>query len=366
MIRRFVSNVLRLGRPKGQSVKYLSLFDSPTDLSNRLSVSENFVKTFQISIHGSTEQIEIGHYWNPRTSYIVEDCVLNTKFGLVFKNGQILGDFNPREGSAQDSAAINRARSKSVKLKRLGAPNQSVYFINSLGGNYAHWIIEELPKIMFVLENYPNVQFFSSNDLPDFSLEILSILSILPTVISEPVVSVNEIILIDSCDVLWPHPVDLDRVISLSKRLTCGADLNHKHPLIYISRKKSSRSLEDESKLENYLVSRGFEVLHAEDLDFYEKLRQFSECEILIAPFGAGLTNLIFTPSKSLIIELASPSYWAPDYQVLSQLTNHRHVTVGLQATPKSNFGSAPEAIEKISQILDIELKNQLSEKKYL
>ena len=361
MFRRFVSKVLRLTRPTSQTLKYLPLFDPQLDCTDRLSVTDNFVKAFQFEIHGTTEQIEIGHYWNPRTSYILEDCVLNTKFGLIFKNGKILADFNPRDGSAQDSAVINRARSTSVKLNRIGAPNHSVYFINSLGGNYAHWIIEELPKIMFVIENYPNVQFFSGNDLPDFSLEILSILSIFPTVINEHVVSIEKIILIDSVDVLWPHPVDLDRVVSLIKRLTSGADLNQKHPLIYISRKKSSRSLADESKLENYLIAKGFDVLYAEDLDFYEKMRQFSECEILIAPFGAGLTNLIFTPSKSLIIELANSSYWGPYYQVLSQLTDHRHVTIGLQAVPNSDFGSASEAIEKISQILDVEFKERSS-----
>lgn len=361
MFRRFVSKMLRLARPISQTLKYLPLFDPQLDGSIRLGVTDNFFKAFQFEIHGTTRQIKIEHCWNSRTSYIVQDVILNTNFGLIFKNGKIVEDVNPRDGSAQDSAAINRACSTSRRYSSYGQPESPVYFINSLAGNYYHWITEELPKVVFTVENYSNVTFLVGNDFPSFANEILSLLTITPITISEPVIHLNAVILIERCDVGWPHPVDLNRAITLGSKLLESKNLNWNHKLIYISRKKSSRPLEDEYKLENYLASRGFEVLYTEDLDFVEKMRQFSECEILISQFGAGLTNLIFIPSKALIIELANSSYWGPYYQVLSQLTDHRHVTIGLQAAPKSDFGSAAEAIEKISHILDVEFKERSS-----
>jgi capsular polysaccharide biosynthesis protein len=48
----------------------------------------------------------------------------------------------------------------------------------------------------------------------------------------------------------------------------------------------------------------------------------FSTAEIVIAPHGAGLTNLAFCRAKTKIIEIFSPLYGTPAYWILASKAN--------------------------------------------
>lgn len=75
---------------------------------------------------------------------------------------------------------------------------------------------------------------------------------------------------------------------------------------IFISRRKAQmRRICNEEQLRPLLAAAGFETIVAEDLTFAEQARIFSETEILIAPHGAGLTNMILMPPRGKIYEIA-------------------------------------------------------------
>ena len=54
------------------------------------------------------------------------------------------------------------------------------------------------------------------------------------------------------------------------------------------------------------LVNRGWDVslIHFEELNFHQQVTEASNADVLIAPHGAALTNLIFMPSWGVIVEL--------------------------------------------------------------
>ena len=54
------------------------------------------------------------------------------------------------------------------------------------------------------------------------------------------------------------------------------------------------------------LVNRGWEVslIHLEDLAFHQQVTEVANADVLIAPHGAALTNLIFMPPWGVIVEL--------------------------------------------------------------
>jgi len=47
-------------------------------------------------------------------------------------------------------------------------------------------------------------------------------------------------------------------------------------------------------------------------------VRLFSEASVVIAPHGAGLTNIVFCQPGAIIIELLAPGYLVPYYWILA------------------------------------------------
>jgi capsular polysaccharide biosynthesis protein len=74
---------------------------------------------------------------------------------------------------------------------------------------------------------------------------------------------------------------------------------------IYISRSNAKlRRIVNEAEVSELLKSRGFTVLQTENLTFCEQVELFKNCKFLVAQHGAGLTNMIFMPEGSKILEL--------------------------------------------------------------
>ena len=91
---------------------------------------------------------------------------------------------------------------------------------------------------------------------------------------------------------------------------------------IYISRSFSSRSFKNEKNLEIELQKKGFIVLHSENLNFEQQRFFFSQAEIIIAPHGAGETNILFAKPGTKLIELFSEDFLCRDYYLRSRHIN--------------------------------------------
>jgi hypothetical protein len=86
---------------------------------------------------------------------------------------------------------------------------------------------------------------------------------------------------------------------------------------LYISRRFArSRAVTNEQELLPILQAYGFLVLHAEQMPFIEQVEIFRRASVVIGPHGAGLTNLIFAPKGTRVLEFFEPTevrrcYWA-------------------------------------------------------
>lgn len=73
---------------------------------------------------------------------------------------------------------------------------------------------------------------------------------------------------------------------------------------IYISREKSRRrKIINEADVISVLEEYGFAIVYNEDYLFYEQVSFYSKAKYLIGCHGAGLTNMLFMPSSSKILE---------------------------------------------------------------
>ncbi len=91
-------------------------------------------------------------------------------------------------------------------------------------------------------------------------------------------------------------------------------------PRIYISRSKASgRRVINEEKLIELLHQFGFVRYTLEDMSLWEQIQLFSSAEIVIAPHGAGLTNIIFSQKPITVIEFVNP-WVSPHYYLISTI----------------------------------------------
>ena len=77
------------------------------------------------------------------------------------------------------------------------------------------------------------------------------------------------------------------------------------HLKIYISRHKAAhRKIDNEDELLPLLKKNGFKTVYCEEMSFKDQVSLFSETAVLLTNHGAGLTNMLFMPANSIIIEL--------------------------------------------------------------
>ena len=77
---------------------------------------------------------------------------------------------------------------------------------------------------------------------------------------------------------------------------------------LYISRANAGyRRVLNESDVIRLLHSRGFETIAMEALTMQEQAAAMASCEIVVAPHGGGLSNIVFCSPGTKIIEIFSP-----------------------------------------------------------
>jgi len=88
-------------------------------------------------------------------------------------------------------------------------------------------------------------------------------------------------------------------------------DLRPPHRRLYVGRgdTKRTRRVENEAELLVALEPLGFEAIDPGALSPAEQVRAFGEAEYIVAPHGAGLTNLAFAPPGAAVVELFARDY---------------------------------------------------------
>ena len=74
--------------------------------------------------------------------------------------------------------------------------------------------------------------------------------------------------------------------------------------LIYISRKNTKQGIDNEDELIKILSSLGFIIFSPEDYNLDRQIEAFTNAKIVIGLHGAGLTNMLFCPLGTVIVEL--------------------------------------------------------------
>jgi capsular polysaccharide biosynthesis protein len=109
---------------------------------------------------------------------------------------------------------------------------------------------------------------------------------------------------------------------SISRATPCTVD--EKPIKIYISRKiPSARVLRNEAEIIPFLKETGFVICQLENLPFEEQVRLFRNAQVVVAPHGAGLMNLIFSNPRTRVVEILAKGHERRCYWTLCEELGH-------------------------------------------
>ena len=86
--------------------------------------------------------------------------------------------------------------------------------------------------------------------------------------------------------------------------------------------------MKNESDLWIIAKKKGFEKIILTGKSVEQQAEIFASAKVILAPHGAGLTNLIFCQADVKIIEIMSPNYTGHCYYRLSEHLNLNHTVV--------------------------------------
>jgi capsular polysaccharide biosynthesis protein len=199
------------------------------------------------------------------------------------------------------------------KLPAVSQVDGTVAVLSTAGSDgYYHWLFDTLPRIEILRRSgipLDSIDKFivNSYSLP-FQQETLTTLGIPATKI------------IESCN--YPH-VKASRLVVPSLPGTLGnmpdwackflkqeflpdriVERSHKSERLYISRDKAKgRKIVNSHEVTNFLSKLGFKCVVLESLSIAETALLFSAAEVVLAPHGAGLSNLVFCQPGTKVIE---------------------------------------------------------------
>jgi hypothetical protein len=190
--------------------------------------------------------------------------------------------------------------------------------------NWYHFIIDTVPRILFVNDIPRNVPLLIRSDIPENSKAVLA--SITDREITE--IAPNEIFEVKNLYVIpgrssvfdstpprsYPlvefSPKALKKIRSLLLRAHAGVDENsgeNAHPLtIALSRSSTTRNLQNSESIDSLLKNYGFTLFELNLSFFRDQIKTFWKARIVVAAGGAALANIIFMPKGSTVVVLRS------------------------------------------------------------
>lgn len=132
------------------------------------------------------------------------------------------------------------------------------------------------------------------------------------------------------------------RTLSLFQKWSLSISTDQPTPSrIYISRTLAkNRKLLNETDIEKIAAIWGFTVVHLENMSLSEQVTTFQAAEYILAPHGAGLTNLVFCNNLRCLIEIMPDSYHVRGFENICRAIGANYI--GLFGKSMNNGFDSP------------------------
>ena len=224
---------------------------------------------------------------------VLNDAILDIQTGHVFiidSTGKLTfleaSSEWPKERIKRELTLPNPLRIPTVSHGSIGHPNVNYFHLST------HWLAN---SIKLAKEFNPILVSPFSHPL---SLEIADYYCLPTVAIEERWVRVRNLSMLSLSPIGYLNPQDL-KLIRQERKVN-----KSRATLIYVSRRKSSRSVPGEILIEEELKKRGFTILLSENFGYADQNKIFSNAKMIVGPHGAGLVNAIYSNRGIPIIEI--------------------------------------------------------------
>lgn len=209
-----------------------------------------------------------------------------------------------------------------IRRKLLSQPKKVsgtvAYLTNVDPLNYYHWLCRTIPLLGKYQEffDFSQIDFFYVGEFPlsNFHRESLARAGIKEDKILQKACTAERILAAISTRTNYFGSAPINQANYLFSRglFQKEIDIAKQRPpkRIYVQRGKvKRRKVVNEERVINLLASYGFEPVTMEDKTIKEQAEVFAQAEVIIAPHGAALTNLLFMQLGTKVIELLPYGY---------------------------------------------------------
>ena len=244
--------------------------------------------------------------FDDKHSYVLRDVIVSPRSGQVWTPDGLL--FVESVGSVQRMFTWGSTAADTLQRPIKHAPDHALIIACPPTG-YFHFLLEILPHLIYSLSaNHGKPTILVPDDAPAYVLTTIDALR--ETGAYEfDVLSADSPVLCSrlAMSTIEPHSgfvrwCDIDTI----RQAVGSAPVSSRSARrIYVSRSQEPRrSLANEVELEEALRTIGFEIVFAENHTVAEQRAIFASSSVIVAPHGAGLSNIIWAPSDAALVEI--------------------------------------------------------------
>ncbi len=267
-------------------------------------------------------------------------------FGVISQSGTLLGDLSQDEGGlAAPHSLMHHLRWPPLENR---AGRVAVVATPYTRHSYAHWLLDCLPRLLLLKHHTPDYAQYDTFlfDLAGHAYQTASLA--LAGLRPEQIRATREGLHLRAGLLACPSFTQTVfhnqpwALASLRREYLPHAKRNADHPRrIFVSRQNvRGGQITNFAELCPLLDRHRVTIVDPAALAWSEQLSLFAHAELIVAPHGAGLANLVFAPPGAKVVEIFSPSYFPPFFW---ELCSHH----GLSYYAAFGEGAIPVSPEK-------------------
>lgn len=208
--------------------------------------------------------------------------------------------------------------------------------------NYGHWVMDVAVRSLLALEHLPqDISFIVPKHMLPFQWTTLQVLGINQERCVEigwrQVWQVEQLYMTPMSSYMGVDRPEANRRLRERFWKACGIKSHRAHRRLYLTRRgMSNRRIVNEAELELELASYGFETIAPETLSLLDQVKLFSEAEIVIGAHGAALTNLVFAPDGTRLLDICDKTYAEAFFWTLCPAFGHNYQYLLAETVPNA------------------------------
>jgi hypothetical protein len=262
---------------------------------------------------------------------IVDQAGVLNEAGYI---GNLGGAHPPHFGREGDQYFIDQALFDAAPY----LPGPHAVFYGGGYENYYHWLIDSLVPLSLIAPYLPpgttlilpgSLQHF--RERPIGKLDHLAVLEAFGFGDMKRIEIPGQIVRVE--DLFWPDRCTINQLPAACLRAARDRALSRRKPAsgprtrIYVRRAKT-RVVANTHVVESVLKRNGFRPVLMEDLTALEQIDLFARAEMVVAPHGAAMANLIFCPPGTKVLELSPDCEYRPFFNEISAKLGLTHAVL--------------------------------------